>query len=269
MASTDFNMLRLEAPRNVLQITDRTAPAEEALEISNPATWLRALVKQQKLAEGDLTQLVCLCGNTVDRTDQRIKQIEQAYHDLSEGTRTVGQRTPEASGIPRAAIARSPGRNAAPGSSATAIGRANPNPRDSTSPGSGIGSLHDRTRSMAQSGLTIHVQLSQRPAATPHRTRRRTIQEDPATDDATQARSKNSPSSAVPIPTEAPNVWRRRRTPATAKSAPAASTTAIAASKVTTEFTDTSSGEMNLDYGRTRPDRGQRGSRRNGTGHPA
>jgi len=54
MASTDFNMLRLEASRDVPQITNETAPMEEALEISNPATWLRALVKQQKQAEGDL-----------------------------------------------------------------------------------------------------------------------------------------------------------------------------------------------------------------------
>jgi len=92
MTSTDFNMLRLEAPHDILQITDGTAPAEEALEISNPATWLRALVKQQKQAEKDLTQLVRLCDNTVDRTDLRIKQIEQAYHDLSEGTRYIYDR---------------------------------------------------------------------------------------------------------------------------------------------------------------------------------
>jgi len=92
MVSTDFNMLHLEAPRDVLQIMDGTAPAEVTLEISNPATWLRALVKQQRQAEGDLEQLVHLCGNTVDRTDQRIKQVEQAYHDLSEGTRYVYDR---------------------------------------------------------------------------------------------------------------------------------------------------------------------------------
>jgi len=92
MVSTDFNMLHLEAPRDVLQITDGTATAEVTLEISNPATWLRALVKQQRQAEGDLEQLVHLCGNTVDRTDQRIKQVVQAYHDLSEGTRYVYDR---------------------------------------------------------------------------------------------------------------------------------------------------------------------------------
>jgi len=172
------------------------------------------------------------------------------------------------SGIPRAAIARSPGRNAAPGSSATTVGCANPNPRDSAPPSSGIGSLHARTRSMVQSGPTIHVQLSQRPATTPRRTCGRTIHENPVTDSATQAGSKNSPSSAIPVPTEAPNVWRRR-IPATAKPAPATSTTAIAAPKVATELPDASSGERNLDYRRTRPDRGQCGSRRNGTSHPA
>jgi len=92
MASTDFNMLRLEAPRNVLQITDGTEQTEETLEVANPATWLRALAKQQKQAEQDLAQLVQLCGNTVDHADQRIQQIEQAYRDLSDGTRYVYDR---------------------------------------------------------------------------------------------------------------------------------------------------------------------------------
>jgi len=92
MASTDFNMLRLEAPRNVLQITDGTEQTEETLEVANPATWLRALAKQQKQAEQDLAQLVHLYGNTVDHADQRIQQIEQAYRDLSDGTRYVYDR---------------------------------------------------------------------------------------------------------------------------------------------------------------------------------
>jgi len=89
MSTTDFNMLQLEAPKDVLQITDGTVPNEETLEISNPATWLRALVKQQKQAEADLGQLVHLCRNTVDQTDQRIQQIERAYQDLSDRTRYV------------------------------------------------------------------------------------------------------------------------------------------------------------------------------------
>ena len=92
MASTDFNMLRLEAPKNVLQITDGTEQTEETLEGANPATWLRALAKQQKQAEQDLAQLVNLCGDMVDHADQRILQIEQAYQDLSDGTRYVYDR---------------------------------------------------------------------------------------------------------------------------------------------------------------------------------
>jgi len=92
MSATDFNMLRLEAPKDVLQITDGTVADEETLEISNPATWLRALVKQQKQAEADLGELVRLCGNTVDRTEQRIQQIEQAYKELSDQTRYVYDR---------------------------------------------------------------------------------------------------------------------------------------------------------------------------------
>jgi len=92
MASTDFNMLCLEAPQDMLQITDGMEPSEETLEIVHPATWLRTLVKQQKQAEQNLTKLVRLCGNTVDHTDQRIRQIEQAYRDLLEGTRYVYDR---------------------------------------------------------------------------------------------------------------------------------------------------------------------------------
>jgi len=85
-------MLCLEAPRDVLQITDGTDQVEETLEVANSATWLRALAKQQKQAEQDLAQLVHLCGNTIDHADQRIQQIEQAYRDLSEGTRYVYDR---------------------------------------------------------------------------------------------------------------------------------------------------------------------------------
>lgn len=33
-----------------------------------------------------------MCGNTIDRTDKRIQQIESAYHTLMEGTRYVYDR---------------------------------------------------------------------------------------------------------------------------------------------------------------------------------
>ena len=90
--SSDFNMLRLETPRDILQITDGTVADEETLEVANPAVWIRTLARQQKQAEEDLEQLLHLCGNTVDRTDQRLVRIENAYHSLSEGTRYVYDR---------------------------------------------------------------------------------------------------------------------------------------------------------------------------------
>ena len=85
-------MLRLEAPRDILQITDGTRPAEGAVEIANPAAWVRALVKQQRQAEDDYQQLTELCGNAVYHTDQRIQRVEQAYQELSDGTRYVYDR---------------------------------------------------------------------------------------------------------------------------------------------------------------------------------
>jgi len=49
--SLDFNMLRLEAPRDLVQITDGTLPEEDVVEIANPAVWIRTLVQQQKQAK--------------------------------------------------------------------------------------------------------------------------------------------------------------------------------------------------------------------------
>ena len=82
-------MLRLEARKDILQITDGTSQAEGAVEITNPASWVRALVKQQKQVEADYRQLTELCGNAVDHTDQRIQRVERAYQELSDGTRYV------------------------------------------------------------------------------------------------------------------------------------------------------------------------------------
>jgi len=50
-------MLRLETPRTLLQITDRTSRPEQAVEIANPAVWIRTLVNQQQQAKNDLRQL--------------------------------------------------------------------------------------------------------------------------------------------------------------------------------------------------------------------
>jgi len=90
--ASDFNMLRLEAPWDLLQITDGTTPPEQTLELANPAVWVRTMARQQKQAERDLRQLTELCGNTIDTTDQRMVRIEEAYQTLAEGTRYVYDR---------------------------------------------------------------------------------------------------------------------------------------------------------------------------------
>ena len=85
-------MLHLEAPRDLLQITDGTPAHEHAIEMANPAVWVRTMACQQQQAENDLCQLIQLCGNTIDRTDQWMQQIEKAYQTLAEGTRYVYDR---------------------------------------------------------------------------------------------------------------------------------------------------------------------------------
>jgi len=85
-------MLRLEAPPDLLQITNGTPNPEQAVEIANPAVWVRTLVNQQRQAENDLRRLTELCGDAYDRTDRRTREIEQAYQTLAEGTRYVYDR---------------------------------------------------------------------------------------------------------------------------------------------------------------------------------
>jgi len=67
--SSDYNMLRLEAPRGLLQITNDEEATEEVLEIANLVGWMRAMANHQQQAEQDLHQLLDLWGNTMDRTD--------------------------------------------------------------------------------------------------------------------------------------------------------------------------------------------------------
>jgi len=50
------------------------------------------MARQQKQAERDLWQLTELCGNTIDKTDQRMIRIEEAYQTLAESTRYVYDR---------------------------------------------------------------------------------------------------------------------------------------------------------------------------------
>jgi hypothetical protein len=48
--SSDFNMLCLEAPRDIPMITSGSEPTEETVEIAKPASWIRSLAYQQEQA---------------------------------------------------------------------------------------------------------------------------------------------------------------------------------------------------------------------------
>jgi len=75
-------MLRLEAPQDMLQINNNKQT--QTVEIANQVDWMRAIVNQQRQAEQDLCQLMEVCGDTVDRTDRRIQQVEKVYYTLSQ-----------------------------------------------------------------------------------------------------------------------------------------------------------------------------------------
>jgi len=87
--SSDYNMLQLEAPRGLLQITNDEEPQEKTLKIANPVGWMWAMANHQQQAEQDLRQLIDICGNTLDHTDRRIRRIEAAYNRLAQGAQCV------------------------------------------------------------------------------------------------------------------------------------------------------------------------------------
>jgi len=82
-------MLHLEAPRNLLQITNGTVPPVQALQLDNHVVWVQTMARQQNQPEKNLRQLTELCGNTIDRTNQRMIRIEEAYKTLADGTRNI------------------------------------------------------------------------------------------------------------------------------------------------------------------------------------
>jgi len=87
--TSDYNMLRLEAPHRLLQITNDEETEEETLEIANPVGWMRAMANHQQQAKQDLRQLMDVCGNRLDHTDRHIRRIEAAYNRLAEGAENV------------------------------------------------------------------------------------------------------------------------------------------------------------------------------------
>jgi len=56
----------------------------QTVETANQVDWMRAIVNQQRQTEQDLCQLMEVCGDTVDRTDRRIQQVEKVYYTLSQ-----------------------------------------------------------------------------------------------------------------------------------------------------------------------------------------
>jgi len=72
--SSDFNMLRLEAPRDLLQITDGASGPEPAVEIANPAVWVRTPVRQQWQAKATYNGLRSCAGTpTIKWTGERAR----------------------------------------------------------------------------------------------------------------------------------------------------------------------------------------------------
>jgi hypothetical protein len=92
MSSTDFNMLWLEAPRAIPQITSGKEPTAH-VEIASPASWRRCLVRHQAQAERDLRQQYETCGNQFDRSNARIRAIEAAYNELLGGAQYLDEQT--------------------------------------------------------------------------------------------------------------------------------------------------------------------------------
>jgi len=85
-------MLWLEVPRDLLQITDGKPAPEQAMELANPAVWVRTMVLQQQQAKSNLRQLTELYGKTIDKSYQQMQRIEQVYQTLAEGTRYICDR---------------------------------------------------------------------------------------------------------------------------------------------------------------------------------
>jgi hypothetical protein len=82
-------MLRLEFPRTITQVVERTDPTEDIVEVREPPQWLRQMIHQYTQARRDLNRLYEACGNQFDRNDRRILDIEQNYQVLADGIRYV------------------------------------------------------------------------------------------------------------------------------------------------------------------------------------
>ena len=83
-ASSNVDMLRLEAPQTAIKIYHGIRPSLDTVEISQPAAWVRLLVQQQRQAQRDLREHKRACGDKFERTDLKVIEIERNYRVLCE-----------------------------------------------------------------------------------------------------------------------------------------------------------------------------------------
>jgi hypothetical protein len=88
-ASSTVNLLRLEHPRSANDVYNDTYPNNDSVEIHEPASWLRQLAHQHRLAQADLQRFRQICGGEFDRNERHIRSIERSYETLLQGVRYI------------------------------------------------------------------------------------------------------------------------------------------------------------------------------------
>ena len=142
------------------------------------------------------------------------------------GTPKTGGQATAAGGIPGTSAPGSQNGSPATSRSPTPPGRSNPGPRNPPASRTSLGKSTTRTSAMAKSGPGNHVELGQRPAATPSGTLGEPQPRCTATPSAAPAHKKNPPARSVTSTRRKPSVRGRRN--ATTASAPTATTPTFA-----------------------------------------
>jgi hypothetical protein len=83
--SSNVDMLRLEYPRSLDDVTHDRMIENDTVEIKNPADWARMMINYHHQAQRDLRTLYEACGKQFTRDDYRLRQIEHNYEALFEG----------------------------------------------------------------------------------------------------------------------------------------------------------------------------------------
>jgi len=87
--SSTVNLLRVEHPRSVEIIYNKTYLFDNSTEIWEPASSLRQLAHQHQLAQDDLPQFRQICGGHFNRNDHSIWVIKQNYEILFQDIRYI------------------------------------------------------------------------------------------------------------------------------------------------------------------------------------